>query len=223
MKNNNRSTNRNTMAAGGIMLGLTLGLAVPLSITAGCASTPSGAQRMDSTVSSIASVQSLIEDGQSQLDELMMLMDGLEGAENIDRQFRDFERELRGLERIAERVHSEQVSLQTQAAAHATQWRSEAETLSGERAQQISQDRRQDFNRAVNNVSNALDNLRSEYDPFLEKARDLSQLLSNDLTVRGIQSTRPVRQNVMNLASDLRSQSEDSLRTISRAREEFSR
>lgn len=222
--NTERKTTACIRAARGLALGLAVGLGGAMTATgAGCASNQSGAQRMDSTVSSMASMQSLIEDGQSQLDELMTVMDGLEAAEDIDERFRTFERELRSLDRIAERVRTERVSLQTQAAAHATKWRAEAQSLSGDQAQEISQNRRRDFERAVGEVSNALDNLRAEYDPFLDRARDLRVLLENDLTARGVQATRPVRRSVSNLASELRAQSEETLRSIAQAREEFAR
>jgi hypothetical protein len=219
-----RKTGPGAKAAGGIALGLALGLGGGLTATAtGCASNQSGAQRIDSTVSSIASMESLILDGQTQLDELMASMGGLEESENIDSQFRTFQRELRSLDRIAERVRSERVSLQTQAATHASQWRAEAQSLSGDEAQEISQNRRQDYDRAVGDVSDALDALRAEYEPFLVRARDLEVLLENDLTARGVQATRPVRRNVLNLASELRSQSEQALRSVSQARQEFAR
>ncbi|MGB3408077.1 MAG: hypothetical protein WBA67_11345 [Jannaschia sp.] len=222
--NTDRKTAARIKTVSGLALGLAVGLGGALTAGAtGCASNPSGAQRMDSTVSSIASVESLIQDGQIQLGELMAAIDGLEEAEDIDAQFRTYQRELRALDRIAERVRAERVSLQTQAAAHATQWRAEAQSLTGDQAQEISQNRRRDFERAVNEVSESLDALRAEYDPFLDRAKDLRVLLENDLTGRGIQATRPVRRTVSNLASELRLQSEETLGAIADARQEFSR
>ncbi|MEX0875934.1 MAG: hypothetical protein WD114_00620, partial [Phycisphaerales bacterium] len=156
---------------------ITLGL-----VLAGCSTT--GSQRIDSTTSSMASIEDLIEQGENRLNTLMASMDAMDDAEDLDRANRDFRRSVKDIENTSERIRERRIAMEAQAAEHATLWRSETAQLSGERATEISENRRADFEEAVADVGDELDELRAAYEPFIAKLRDLQVMLSNDLTRR---------------------------------------
>ncbi len=188
----------------------------------GCAS-PTGAQRLDTTNASISDIESQLDHGAVRLDALLASMDALESSENLDRAFRDFERAVGNLEQTAERVRSRRIALETRAAEHVAQWRAESAQLSSDRAQEISAERRREFERSVADVSAKLADLRAEYDPFVSQLRDLRLVLANDLTRPGVELTRPLRASIAERSESLRAASAEARRALEAAQADFAR
>lgn len=206
-------------------------LARILCLTAACtlAATPmgcagdSGARRIDDTTSTMAQIEALLDEGESRVDTLMATISGMEEAENLDRSFREYDRNVRAIQDTADKIRQRRVALQARASEHAVQWEAEARNLSGRRAQEISQERRREFERSVVSVGESLDDLNEAYQPFLTRLRDLRVLLANDLTRQGVQEARPVRDSVADAAEDLRAQSGQTRQTLEQARSSFQR
>tara|TARA_R110000782_G_scaffold103991_16_gene191617 strand:- start:19 stop:657 length:639 start_codon:yes stop_codon:yes gene_type:complete len=201
-------------------LGLALAASLPAAVT-GCAT--SSAERLDSTTSTMADIQSDLDRGEAQLETLLVSMQNLESSEDIDATYRSFRRAAEDIEDTADRVRSRRVSLEARAADHAARWQAESARLSGDRAQEISEDRREQFKDSVNSVSDELDELRAAYDPFVTKLNDLRVVLSNDLTRRGIERTAPLRADLREMAADLKKRSEAAREALSDARDDFAR
>ncbi len=183
----------------------------------------SGAQRIDSTTSTMAGIESLLDEGEARLDTVIASLDQMEQAENLDRSFREFDRNLRAVEDTAAKVRSRRVALQANAAEHIIQWRAEERQITGERAQEISDQRRREFERTVSNVGSELDDLGVAYEPLIARLRDLRSVLSNDLTRPGVERARPLRDNAIDLAQELRDQSAETRAAIQNARADFAR
>ncbi len=188
----------------------------------GCASS-TGAQRLDTTNASISDIGSQLDQGAARLDTLLASMDALDSAENLDRAFRDFERAVNNLEQTAERVRSRRIALEARAADHVAQWRVESAQLSSDSAQEISAQRRQEFEKSVATVSAKLGDLRAEYDPFVSKLRDLRLVLANDLTHPGVEQTRSLRASIANQSVKLREASANARQALETARADFAR
>lgn len=204
---------------------LFLSLAAALSLglsTAACTSS-SGTQRMDSTTSTMSTIESQLDEGEARLDAVIASLDRMDRSDNLDRSFREFERNLRAVEDSANKVRQRRVALQANAAEHIIQWRAEERNISGQRAQEISDQRRREFERTVGNVGSELDDLGAAYDPFITRLRDLRNVLSNDLTRPGVERTRPLRNNAIELAERLREQSAEARSAIQNARADFAR
>lgn len=196
---------------------LLLGLSLPA-----CTSN-SGAQRMDNTTSTMAGIESLLDEGEARLNAVITSLDQMERSEDLDRSYREFDRNLRAIEDTAAKVRERRVALQANAAEHIIQWRAEERQIEGERAQDISDQRRGEFERTVGDVGSELDDLSEAYEPLIARLRDLRNVLSNDLTARGIESTRPLRSNASELAEELREQTAETRTAIASARTDFAR
>lgn len=195
---------------------------VPVVSLWGCAS-PTGVQRLDTTNASIADIDSQLDQGGERLDAVLASMEALEASENIDRAFRDFQRAVANLEQTAERVRSRRIALESRAAQHVTKWRAESAKLTSESAQEMSAQRRQEFEAAIANVSAKLADLRAQYDPFVSKLRDLQLVLANDLTRPGIDRTRPLRESIAQMSNGLREASAKAQQALETAQAEFAR
>lgn len=199
---------------------LALGAGLPV-VVAGCSTT--SAQRLDSTTSTMGDIQSDLDKGEAQLDTLLASMQALESGTDTDENYRAFKRAAEHLKSTADRIRARRVSLEARAAEHVARWQSESARLSGERAQNISEDRREQFENSVGSVSEELDELRAAYDPFLTKLNDLQVVLANDLTRRGIERTAPLRAGLRDMAEELRERSESTRQALREAREDFAR
>lgn len=202
---------------------LALAAALSLAWTLPACSSSSGAQRIDNTTTTMSSIESLLDEGEARLDAVIASMDQMEESENLDRTFRDFDRNARAVEDTASKVRSRRVALQANAAEHIIQWRAEERQITGERAQEISDQRRREFERTVSNVGSELDDLGVAYEPLIARLRDLRNVLSNDMTGPGVESTRPLRANAIELAQDLRAQSAEARTALQSARTDFAR
>ncbi len=202
---------------------LTLGAALLLAPVLPACTSSSGAQRIDTTTSTMAGIESLLDEGEARLDTVIASLDQMEQAENLDRSFREFDRNLRAVEDTAAKVRSRRVSLQANAAEHIIQWRAEERQITGERAQEISDQRRREFERSVSNVGSELDDLGVAYEPLIARLRDLRNVLANDLTRPGIERTRPLRADAIDRAQELREQSAETRTAIQTARADFAR
>jgi chromosome segregation ATPase len=150
-------------------------------------------------------------------------MDALDTNEDLDRAFRDFQRAVSNLEQTAERVRSRRIALEARAAEHIAQWRRESAQLTSDSAQEISAQRRQEFERSVATVTAKLADLRSQYDPFVSKLRDLQLVLANDLTRPGVDLTRPLRATIAEQSKGLREASANARQALDTARADFAR
>jgi hypothetical protein len=202
---------------------LALAAAAILALTLPACTSNSGAQRIDTTTSTMAGIESLLDKGESRLDAVITSMDQMERSDDLDRSFREFDRNLRAIEDTAEEVRQRRVALQANAAEHIIQWRAEERQIEGERAQDISDQRRREFERTVGDVSSELDDLGAAYAPLIARLRDLRNVQSNDLTAQGVESTRPLRSNAIELAEELREQSANTRTAIENARTDFAR
>lgn len=208
-------TNQTTTKIASILLGLSL-LGLP---AVGCSTT--GGKRISGTTSSMADIEQLTEEGEQQVDALMISMDDLEDAVELDRAYRDLNSNIEEIQDTSEQIRERRTAMETKAAEHAALWRNESGRLSGEQAQEISDQRLVDFEQAVADVGEELDELRADYEPFIEKLRDLQVMLSNDLTRRGVELSQPVRARIAEMAQDLREQGADTRAALDRARSEF--
>lgn len=188
----------------------------------GCASS-TGPQRLDTTNASISDIGTQLEQGAERLDTLLASMDALENSENLDRAFRDFERAVDNLEQTAERVRSRRVALEARAADHIAQWRRESAQITSDSAQEISAQRRQEFERSVATVSGKLADLRAQYDPFVSQLKDLRLVLANDLTRPGVDLTRTLRASIAERSKGLREASANARQALDTARADFAR
>lgn len=188
----------------------------------GCAS-PTGAQRLDTTNASIADINARLDEGGNRLDAVLASMDALDTNENIDRAFRDLQRAISNLEQTAERVRSNRVALESRASQHVAKWRAESAKLSSESAQEISAQRRAEFERSVATVTARLTDLRAQYDPFISQLRDLQLVLANDLTRPGIDRTRPIRAAIAAQSKGLREASDNARLALETAKADFER
>ncbi len=184
-----------------------------------CSST--GSKRIQGTTSSMADIQVLTQRGEQQLDALLASMEALDETEDLRRAYGDFRGNIDDLEDTSERLRKQRASMEARAAEHAALWRNESARLSGEQAQEISQDRRMAFEESVSDVGEELDALREEYEPFIAKLHDLEVVLGNDLTREGVRRTQPVRNEVRSMAEDLREQGADTRRVLEEARGDF--
>lgn len=203
------------------LLSAVLSAAVVVSLW-GCAS-PTGAQRLDTTNASISDIGSQLDQGATRLDNLLASIDALESSENLDRAFRDFERAVDNLEQTAERVRSRRIAMEARAAEHVAQWRTESAQLTSDSAQEISAQRRQEFERSVATVSGKLAELRTQYDPFVSKLKDLRLVLANDLTRPGIELTRPLRASIAEQSKGIREASANARQALDTAQADFAR
>lgn len=199
---------------------LALAAGLPVAGT-GCATTSS--QRLDSTTSTMADIESDLNEGEAHLDALLASMKNLESTDDIDATHRQFKRAAEDLEDTAETIRARRVSLEARAAEHVARWQAESARLSGDRAQNISDDRRRQFEESVDSVGDELDELRAAYDPFLTKLNDLRVVLSNDLTRGGIERSAPLREDLRDMAADLRERSEAAREALRDARDDFAR
>ena len=199
---------------------LAIGAGLPVAQT-GCATT--GSQRLDGTTSTMADIQSDLDKGETQLNALLASMQDLESTQDLDAAHRSFKRAADDIKDTADRIRSRRISLEARAAEHVARWQAESASLSGERAQDISEDRRRQFKESVDDVGAELDDLRAAYEPFVAKLNDLQVLLSNDLTRRGIERTAPLREDLRTMAEDLREQSEAAREALREARDDFAR
>lgn len=197
-------------------------LCTPILPLAGCASSGSPA-KLASTTGTMGDIEALLDDGENELNQLINSMNALPRASNTKDAYRAFDDNIEDIEEIAERVRARRITLQTRASEYVAQWRAESAGLSSDRAVEISQERRDQFEQSVDAVSEELDQLRAEYDPFISRLRDLRVVLSNDLTSRGIDMTEPIREEVVQMARKLRSQSADARDALQNARDEFAR
>lgn len=188
----------------------------------GCAA-PTGAQRLDTANASISDIGSQLDQGAERLDAVLASMDALDTTEDLDRAFRDYQRAVSNLEQTAERVRSRRIALEARAADHVAQWRAESAQLTSDSAQEISAQRRQDFERSVTNVTAKLTDLRAQYDPFVSKLRDLQLVLANDLTRPGVDLTRPLRASITDMSKGLREASDNARQALDTARADFAR
>jgi chromosome segregation ATPase len=188
----------------------------------GCAS-PTGPQRLDTTNASISDIGAQLEQGGERLDAVLTSMDALDTNEDLDRAFRDFQRAVSNLEQTAERVRSRRIALEARAAEHIAQWRRESAQLTSDSAQEISAQRRQEFERSVATVTAKLADLRAQYDPFVSKLRDLQLVLANDLTRPGVDLTRPLRATIAEQSKGLREASANARQALDTARADFAR
>jgi hypothetical protein len=97
---------------------LALAAAAILALTLPACTSNSGAQRMDTTTSTMAGIESLLDKGESRLDAVITSMDQMERSDDLDRSFREFDRNLRAIEDTAEEVRQRRVALQANAAEH---------------------------------------------------------------------------------------------------------
>lgn len=193
-----------------------------LTIPAGCAST-SAPNRLASTTGTMSDIETLLREGEAELDQLIASMDALQEAPDLKRAYRDFDGNIDDIERISERVRARRITMQTRASEYVARWDSESSGLRNERAAEISEDRRAQFRDSVDSVTEELDQLRADYDPFISKLRDLRVVLTNDLTTRGVELTEPIRDDVRAMAEDLRGRSADAQEALESARAEFAR
>lgn len=202
---------------------LILALGMPLGIAAlpGCGTT--GSQRLDTTTSTMANIEKDLDEGELRIEALFASLNTLDNAEDIDKSYRAFDRAVSDIEKTAASVRARRVAMETRAAEHVAQWQSESTRLSGDRAQEISSDRRAEFEDSVDSVSDELDALRAAYDPFIVKLQDLRVVLKNDLTRPGVQRTQPLRASLAELADDLREQTADTREALQEARADFAR
>ena len=180
-----------------------------------------GAKRISGTTSSMADIEVLTERGDQQLDALLVSMDALDEAEDLRVAYSDLSDDIDDLEDTSVRLRKQRASMEARAAEHAALWRNESARLSDERAQEISQDRRTAFEDSVSEVGSELDELREEYEPFIAKLNDLEVMLGNDLTREGVRRTQPVRDEIRELAQDLREQGDDTRERLESARSDF--
>lgn len=182
-----------------------------------------GPARMQTTTSTMAGINELLDEGETRLDAVVVSLDRMERSDDLRRSFRQFEQNLDAIEDTAAEVRERRVALQANAAEHIIQWRAEERRIEGERAQDISDERRREFERTVGDVASELDDLNAAYDPLITRLRDLRRLLSNDLTVRGVESARPLRREAIELAEQLRARTADARAQIEEARRDFAR
>jgi hypothetical protein len=202
---------------------LALAAALSLAWTLPACTSNSGAQRIDNTTTTMSSIESLLDEGETRLDAVITSMDQMEESENLDRSFREFDRNLRNVEDTASKVRSRRVALQANAGEHIIQWRAEGRQITGERAQEISDQRRREFERTLSDVGSELDDLGVAYEPLIAKLRDLRSVLSNDMTRPGIERTRPLRTNAIELAQEICAQSAETRLALQHARTDFAR
>lgn len=188
----------------------------------GCTSS-SGAQRIDTTTSTMMSVEDQIEQGERRLDALIISLNTLDATQDYDKSYRDFDRRVRDVKATAERIRSRRVEMETQAAEHMTLWRSESASLTRERTQDITAERQQAFEESINRATDALDDLHAEYEEFLSRVDEVRTVLSNDLTRQGVEMTREIRGDVVDMARDLQATSKDVRETVREARTDFTR
>lgn len=193
--------------------------AVPL----GCSSTSGGAARIDNSTATMASTEDVIRRGESQLNSLVTSLTSMERSDDLNRSYRDYDRGVRRLESTAQALLEHRVTLQTQATEHTTRWRTESAQLSGDRAQDVSEERRRAYADSVNEVGDELEDLHAEYEPLLTRLRDLNTVLSNDLTRQGVDATRDMRRDIIEMADDLRDLSAETRENIREARLGFTR
>ncbi len=196
------------------------GAAVLAMTIVACSTT--GGKRISGTTSSMADIQELTDRGEERLDAVMASLNGLDEAEDLGRASRDLRANTEDLEEISNRIRERRISMEARAAEHAALWRNETAHLSGERAQEISEQRRVDFEKAVADVGDELDDLRAAYEPFIAKLHDLQVMLGNDLTRQGVKLTDPVRQDLAEMADALRQQGAETRDALDRAQTEFS-
>lgn len=188
----------------------------------GCATT-SGVRSLDTATSSMADIESQLDQGEARLNAVLAAMDALETAEDLDRAYRNYERAIRDLEQSAERVRARRIAMESRAADHASRWRTESANLSGATAQEISEQRLQEFEASVNNVSASIAELRGAYDPFISKLKDLRLVLANDLSRPGVDRTRPIRAGITELSTPLRHATDKARLALETARADFAR
>lgn len=201
---------------------LTAALALGLFQT-GCTTSSSGAQRIDRTTSTMVGIEEHIEQGEEQLEKLIIAMDNLEGAEDIDRAFREYDRSIRDLETTARRIRSQRVTMQTRATEHATLWRSESAQLTDREAQDIAEQRRGEFEETISSTGDNIDELSAKYDNLLSQAKELRTVISNDLTRQGIRRTNDLRGDIAGMARDLQDESLKTRSEIRDSRTKFTR
>lgn len=201
---------------------LTASLAIGL-FQIGCSSSSTGAQRIDGTTSTMAGVEEQIELGEEQLEAMIIAMANLDGAEELDRAFRDYDRSIRDLESTSQRIRSRRVTMQTRATEHVTLWRSESSQLTNREAQNISEQRRQEFEETISRAGGEVDDLVIKYDDLIAKAKELRTVLSNDLTRQGVDMTNDFRGEIAAMARDLQRESADTRSEVRDARIGFVR
>lgn len=206
-----KTTRITAMLAGVAMLAMTV---------VACSTT--GGKRISGTTSSMADIEALTDQGEARLDAVMASINGLDKAEDLGRASRDLRANTRALEETSKRIRERRMAMETRAAEHAALWRSESAHLSGDRAQRISDQRRSEFEKAVADVGDELDQLRAAYDPFIAKLHDLQVMLENDLTRQGVKHTEPIRQGLAEMADGLRQHGADTRAALGRAQNEFS-
>ena len=173
----------------------------------GCSTSSTGAQRIDGTTSTMAGLEEQIEQGEEQLENMIVAMANLDGAEDLDRAFREYDRSIRGLESTAQSIRSRRVTMQTRATEHSTLWRSESSQLTDREAQNISEQRRREFEETISDAGGEIDELIIGYEDLIAKARELRTVLSNDLTRQGVDMTNDLRGEIAAMARELQGES----------------
>jgi chromosome segregation ATPase len=187
----------------------------------GCTSSPG--ERIETTTSSMAELDALLDETDNQLDQLAVSMQNLAQAENLDEAYAGFRSQITALRDLREDIQEERSDLQLNAAAHLDEWRNESVRLSGDQAREISEERRRVFARRVQTVTDELDNLKDSFQPLNDRLTDLRVVLRNDLTRRGVELSQPLREEVFEAMREVSEQVEQTRSSIQEARDAFVR
>jgi hypothetical protein len=119
-------------------------------------------------------------------------LDELVEQAHIDprRPFRDFSRAVDEVEKANETALRRADAMRAEGKVFFDQWQQEISTISNPEARELAEERRTTLDRTFRNISHVSVEVRDELRPWLDNVRDLQTLLSNDLTVAGIDSAR---------------------------------
>lgn len=174
--------------------------------------------KMESVDNDIAAIVEQIEAVGSSLDELTR-----RGQSDLEGAFNQFSDDASKIEDMQQRFSRHAAEMEESGEAYFEAWESDSEEYDNPEIRQRSEERRAELGETFDKIAENNVGVKEAFRAYVSDINEIERFLSNDLTGDGINSIKPIADEVVNNGSQLRSELQSLQSAIEEARRQMRR
>jgi len=197
-----------------------LTLLFTLLILSTCAST-GGLERAEQTRVSMNNLEEAANQLQARLNAAEESLNNLTqtNSPQLNEAYNNFREDVSAVIDAQERFNNEAEQMEARSQEYLSEWKQEGQTYSNPELREASQQRRRELSNHYEDVISISSDISNTLDTYVTDIREIRTYLSNDLTMQGISSVKPLAQDVADNGQSLAQNLSDIQNAISEAKE----
>lgn len=203
-------------------LSIFLYLLIGIFILSNCASS-GGLERAEQTRASMENLEEAANQLQERLNAAEKSLNNLTqtNAPQLREAYNNFRENVDEVIDAQERFNNEAEQMEERSQEYLSEWKREGQSYSNADLRQASQERRRELSNIYEDIISSSSEVSSTLDEYVTDIQEIRTYLSNDLTMQGISSVKPLAQDVSDNGQSLEQNLSHIQSSISDAREEM--